>query len=161
MEDQFGYRRWRIIFNELLALVQAACVVYLFVLSSNLGAYAITAAFFIIPFPFSYKNSRSFIRMINNKPAIEVTDLYFIDHLNGVRLLWSEIKKVDIIFYRYQFLAIELVDISVFLQQIKNPVYRSMLRVEAFLSRKAYKINLSLVANPDELLPKMRAKLNR
>jgi hypothetical protein len=94
----------------------------------------------------SFMIIKSFFRFLNKKPAIELTEEYYIDHLNMVKIRWSNITNVGSNnFGQWTFLSFDLVDKSIFYQQIQNPIQKLLLKLETFLTKISMKTNISLV----------------
>jgi hypothetical protein len=46
------------------------------------------------------KTIKNLYRNINNKPAIELTEDYFFDHINNIKIYWNNIRAINMISVR-------------------------------------------------------------
>src|SRR5690606_33382042 len=74
-----------------------------------------------------YKNIinsiRNLYRSIIKKPAIEITDEYFINHMNKTKIHWKSIDKILFTHIRGDgFMKFNLINRTNYINQIKNPI---------------------------------------
>ncbi|MBS7787636.1 hypothetical protein KIH23_10035 [Flavobacterium sp. CYK-55] len=98
-----------------------------------------------------YMFIKSFIRSLNKLPAIELTEEFYIDNLNGVKIPWSNVISVGTInLGMWSFLSLDLSDNSIFYKQIENPIQSLLFRFETLLTGTSMKTNISLVDGKNE-----------
>jgi hypothetical protein len=110
------------------------------------AGYIFAGALLIIAGQPSFIMIKSFVRFLNKKPAIELTSEFYIDHLNGVKIDWKNIKTISSTNYgQWTFLCFDLIDNSIFYRQIKNPIQSLFIKLETLLTKISMKTNISLV----------------
>jgi len=66
---------------------------------------------------------RNLCRSVAGKPALEITDQYFINHMNKTKIHWKNINKIKRVSVRgYESLDFELNNRKNYIAQIKDPV---------------------------------------
>jgi len=120
----------------------------IFLLSSppKLAIYIFLLILLIITGPFCFLMVNNFFRFLFNKAAVEITDEFYIDHLNGIKIAWNNINHIGTTNYgQWTFLNFDLIDQDIFYKQIHNPVQNIFFRLENFLTKTTFKTNISLV----------------
>ena len=95
---------------------------------------------------FCFKMLINFYRFILKKPAIELTNEFYFDNLNNIKIDWRNISDIELKKYKnWTFITFNLKDKTQVFNQIKNPILKLIYRIESTLSSKNWKTNISLV----------------
>jgi len=112
-------------------------------------------AFTIIPIsviPVCIICVRCFRAFLSGEPALELTDDYYIDNVENIKLSWSDISRIWILENKNYFLKVALVDNSIIYKKVKSPIWRCVFRMNNW-SGGILSINLSLLkGKKDEIL---------
>lgn len=93
---------------------------------------------------------KNLYRNILNKPAIELTEEYFIDHVNNAKINWKNIKKMNMINLQgHVYVNFDLKDRESYFKQIDNPIKKIIFKLPD--TEKVFiKTELSLVEGKNE-----------
>jgi endonuclease V-like protein UPF0215 family len=80
-----------------------------------------------------------------------LTNEYYFDNLNNVKIEWRNISEIDLIKYKnWTFITFNLIDKGKVFNQIKNPILKLIFRIESTLSFKNWKTNISYVKGENQ-----------
>jgi len=162
MEIRFNYNKTKIIFNFIVSLILVSSLLVLFVSPIKKSGYFFIGVIFVITFQLVYNNVRSFIRFLGHKPAVILTDQYYIDYLNNIKFPWSEIETVKIkSYWAGRFLLFDIKNKSVIFSQISNPIMKLLIQFESFVSKANYKTNISNIDSSDEIFENIINRLKK
>jgi hypothetical protein len=89
---------------------------------------------------------KCFLRMLNKKSPLILTNEYYIDNINNIKIKWQEITNVGSAnIGQWTFLTFNLTDNSIFFRQIKNPIYNLLFRLEYLLTKTSLKTNTTFI----------------
>lgn len=126
MEKQFSYFLFHICF---FSIIKISCfiffVVALFLIDKQPFGFIVGTLIFLILRKSILNSIRNLYRSITKKPAIEITDEYFVNHMNNTKIHWKNINKISLSGGGlYQAIRFDLRNRKKYISQIKNPVHK-------------------------------------
>ena len=93
----------------------------------NIGAIVFLSVLYcisIIMLPFFIMTLKCSLAFIRKKPAISLTEKYYIDNIESIQLEWNNISNIWVLQFRDSFLKISVIDDSVVYMQTKNRIWK-------------------------------------
>ncbi|ESU20194.1 hypothetical protein FEDK69T_30470 [Flavobacterium enshiense DK69] len=98
-----------------------------------------------------FKTINNLKRHINNKPAIELTDGYFFDHINNIKIYWKNIKKINLIEIRGNtYIGFDLKDVNSYVIQSTSLMTKFLFKLKLQPEKLLAKTEISLVKGKNE-----------
>ncbi|GGE97470.1 STM3941 family protein [Flavobacterium limi] len=97
----YPYYSIKLWLDSVIFLIIAFSLILLTLFNSN-QPFGIILAFFLIiltKYPIQ-KTIKNLYRSLKNQPAIELTEAYFFDHINNIKIYWHNIDKLSVISIR-------------------------------------------------------------
>jgi hypothetical protein len=112
-EDKIYYNSKVVLLNFLIAIGFFGLMVYLFVEAPRPAGIVFVTILIAVGGQPQYLFIKNFIRLIANKPAMELTQNEYIDYQNGVRINWLDIVSVaNLNFGIWEFISFNLKKIN-------------------------------------------------
>ena len=95
--------------------------------TKNIGAIAFLSVLYcisIIMLPFFIMTLKCSLAFLRKQPAISLTEKYYIDNIESIKLEWNNISNIWVLQYRDSFLKISVIDDSVVYKQAKNRIWK-------------------------------------
>lgn len=148
---QYSYFPTKLWVDSLLFLIVFSGLTLLFILSSNQPLGIIIALILLIVTGRHFRKTiKNLYRNFKKLPALELTEDYFIDHINDVKIRWTYIIKVDLISLRGNtFVRFILRDKEKFSKQLKGLLAKIMFKLPD-PDNLAIKTELSLLKGKNE-----------
>jgi hypothetical protein len=124
MNKQFPYFLLHLWVDSLIKIFGFSFLtVYLFLIEKQPFGFIIGILMIIILYKNIINSIRNLYRSIIKKPAIEITDEYFINHMNKKKIHWKSIDKILFTNIRgYGFMKFNLKNRTNYINQIKDPI---------------------------------------
>lgn len=124
MNKQFPYFLLHLWVDSLIKIFGFSFLtVYLFLIEKQPFGFIIGILMIIILYKNIINSIRNLYRSIIKKPAIEITDEYFINHMNKTKIHWKSIDKILFTNIRgYGFMKFNLKNRKNYINQIKDPI---------------------------------------
>ena len=151
MKIKYSYNPFLTWFNFILVIVLFFIpMIFLLFRVTNFKSLIFVFALILFGF-FCFKIIINFYRYVVKKPSIELTNEYYFDNLNNIKIEWRNISEIDLIKYRnWTFITFNLDDKEKVFNQIKNPILKLIFRIESTLSSKNWKTNISYVKGENQ-----------
>src|SRR5690554_6625058 len=95
MNKQFSYFLFHLWFDSIIKIsVFLVFVIGLFLVDKQPLGFIVGTLIFIILYKIIFNTIRNLHRSITKKPAVEITDEYFINHMNNTKIHWKNIDKI-------------------------------------------------------------------
>ncbi|MEL1253267.1 hypothetical protein AAEO57_05760 [Flavobacterium sp. DGU38] len=97
----YPYYSLKLWLDSVIFLVISFSLILLTLFNSN-QPFGIILAFFLIILTKNrvQKTIKNLYRSLKNQPAIELTEAYFFDHINNIKIYWHNIDKLSVISIR-------------------------------------------------------------
>ena len=96
--------------------------------------------------PVYFLSVRNFVRLLLGQSCLILNREYYIDNINDIKIKWTEINSIgSSAFGQWTFLTFNLTDNSIVSRQLRNPIYRLLLRLESILTKSSFKTNSSFI----------------
>lgn len=123
MNKQFSYFLFHLWFVSIIKIyLFIFFLIAIFIINKQPFGFIIGALIFIVFYKNILNTIRNLYRSITNKPAIEITDEYFINHMNNTKIHWKNIKKISLSGGGLtQAIRFDLKNRKNYIEQVKNP----------------------------------------
>ncbi|MEK8180699.1 hypothetical protein WMW71_10150 [Flavobacterium buctense] len=106
-----------------------------------------------------YNTVKNLSRQLSGKPAIELTEEYFYDHINDIKIYWKNITQVNLWQSRGStFVCFELKDLESHVKQSKSLIDKFLYKLKVYPEGVFVKTEISLVKGKNE---EIFGKINR
>ncbi len=126
MNKQFPYFLFYLWF---ISIIKISCflvfIIALFLIYKQPFGFIVGTLIFIVFYKNIINTIRNLHRSATKKPVIEITDEYFVNHINNTKIHWKNINKISLSGGGlYQAIRFDLRNRKKYINQIKNPVHK-------------------------------------
>jgi len=126
MNKQFPYFLFHLWFDSIIKIsFFLVFVIGLFLVDKQPLGFIVGTLIFIILYKNIFNTIRNLHRSITKKPAVEMTDEYFVNHMNNTKIHWKNIIKIkQYSASGYELIRFDLRDRKNYIRQVKDPIYK-------------------------------------
>lgn len=103
-----------------------------------------------ITFVFEIKIIRNFILLIKGKPALTLTEKNLIDYQSGRIIEWADIQDISSGGQKANYISIKLYESEKYISKYKNPVLKSVYRLNSKLFHGTFTFTISMLKGSNE-----------
>lgn len=149
---QFSYYPIKLWIDSMITIIIFISSTLIFLINNNQPfGILITLIIWFIGRNHFLKTIKNLNRILNKKPAIELTDEYFFDHINNIKIYWKNINKISLISIKSNtYICFNLKDIKSYIIQSKSFLNNFLFKINLYNEEKFVKTEISLVEGKNE-----------
>ncbi|WP_291128605.1 hypothetical protein [Flavobacterium sp. UBA7682] len=146
-EFQFSYYPLKLWIDSVITIIALLSITLLFVWNKY-QPYGIIIALIIwrVAWNHFYNTVKNLSRQLSGKPAIELTNEYFYDHINDIKIYWTNVKRINLWQSKgTTFICFDLKDFKSHVTQSKSLVDKFFYKLKVHQEDIFVKTEISLV----------------
>lgn len=149
---QFYYYPIKLWIDSIMTIIMFISLTLIFLINKNQPfGIVITLFIWFIGRNHFLKTIKNLNRILNKKPAIELTDDYFYDHINNIKIYWKNINKTSLISIKSNtYICFDLKDIKSYIIQSKSILDNFLFKINLYDEELFVKTEISLVKGKNE-----------